>query len=396
MPSLSQRSRLRFYSLGVLAGLAIGFCVLMATSVGLETITGGRIGGDLPAFYGAGRIVRSGNVASLYDPVAQRTAQQGLLPHTPDGWIHFAYPPPVALAYAPLTFVSFKAAYVVHTALMVGCCILATWLLRQSLAGFESVFWTIVAIVLTFYPLFRAVAGGQNAALSILCAAGAINALRHERDVVAGLWLGAWLFKPQLAIPVILATGISRPRVLTGAAAVGILYYVAGASIAGVTWPVWWVHSASAFAVADRMVDAGNGISFVEIASGRGFTTAGWIAAAVMLIVVLKAARVEQNPASIVALSSAAAPLVAPHALYYDAALALIALTVPGETLGKRVLPWLAMVWVLGAGQWAGSSFFVPPASVALLVAFIACDLQLRTRPEQQEQPSRSAPQTLS
>jgi hypothetical protein len=353
--------------------------VLVATSSGLTTITGGRIGGDLPAFYGAGQIVRAGNVRSLYDAASQRTAQEGLLPHHPEGWIHFAYPPFVALAYAPLTVFSFKTAYVLHTLLMAGCCMLAVWLSRHSIARFDELFWPIIAVVLTFYPLFRATAGGQNSAVTILLAAGAISALNQKRDVVAGLWLGAWLFKPQLAIPVILATFISRPRIVAGVVTMAVIYYVAGLSIAGFDWPVWWAQSAAAFAVADRAIDIGNGISFVEIASEHGVTIAGWLAAATMVLVVLRMAFMKPSePAAIVSLSAAAAPLVAPHALYYDGALALIGLVFPADSGRRKVLPWLAAVWLLGAAQWMRSALAVPPATIALLVAFIACERQLR------------------
>ncbi len=106
--------RFRLYSLAVLLGVTIGFAFFVVTSNGLQTARGGRIGGDFPAFYGAGKLVRSGQVDSLYDASAQRRAQDGLLPGVEDGWIHFAYPPYVAAAYVPFTFLSFKGAYIVH------------------------------------------------------------------------------------------------------------------------------------------------------------------------------------------------------------------------------------------------------------------------------------------
>jgi hypothetical protein len=278
-----------------------------------------------------------------------------------------------------LTVFSFKTAYVLHTVLMVACCILAVWHLRHSIAGFDRMFWVVVAAVLTFYPLFRAVMGGQNSAVSILLAAAAISALKQKSDVLAGLWLGAWLFKPQLAVPVILATCVSRPRILLGVLPMGALYYVAGVSMAGFGWPIWWAQSAAAFAVADRAIDAGNGISFVEIAAERGVGPAGWLAAATMAVVVLRMAHTKRSrPAAIVGLSAAAAPLVAPHALFYDGALALIALVFPAESARRGLFGWLATVWVLGAGESVRGMLGVPFVSIALLVAFVACERELR------------------
>src|SRR3954468_17488013 len=84
--------RLRRLLVAALAGVAIGVGVLLGTSQGLRTIRGGRIGGDLPAFYGPARIVRSGDIRRLYDAEAQEAAQQDLLPGT-GGRVAFAYPP---------------------------------------------------------------------------------------------------------------------------------------------------------------------------------------------------------------------------------------------------------------------------------------------------------------
>src|SRR3954462_10897898 len=74
--------RLRRLLVAALIGVAIGFGVLLATSQGLRTIRGGRIGVDLPAFYGAARIVRGGEIRRLYDAEAQEAAQKDLLPGT--------------------------------------------------------------------------------------------------------------------------------------------------------------------------------------------------------------------------------------------------------------------------------------------------------------------------
>jgi hypothetical protein len=371
--------RLRIYPLGALCGVVIGFVVLVATSNGLETLRGGRLGGDLPAFYTAGRIVRMGATHALYDPATQRQMQEHLLPHNPGGWLPFAYPPFVAIAYVPFTFLTFKTAYVVHTCLMAACCVFALWLLRSSLPGLGSYFWPVIAVSLTFYPIFRAVVGGQNTAVSLLCAAGTIGALRDKRDVAAGLWLGAWLFKPQLAIPVALLTCLRHPRILIGVLAGAGVYYAAAAALAGLAWPAWWLRQVPAFVQANTMLESANAVSLVEIASRLGLSAVGWVAAAAVIVFVLvKTLRRDTRPATTVGLASAAGPLVAPHAMYYDGGLALIALVSPAESGRRRVLPWLAVVWILGAAQAFGPLWPIPPVTVALIVALVICGRGLR------------------
>ena len=378
MSPLLTPKRLRLYPLAVLCGAVIGFIVLVATSNGLETAVGGRVGGDFPAFYGAGRIVRHGLSQALYDPSVQQQMQSDLLEHYPGGWIHFAYPPFVALAYTPFTFLSFKAAYVVHTILMAACCLLALWLLRPTLPPLGSYFAPLFAACLTFYPLFRAVVGGQNSALSLLCAAGAIAALHQRRDFAAGLWIGAWFFKPQFAIPAALVACRSVWAVL-GVCVGASICFLLSASIMGLGWPIVWLRAATEFVAVDRLVDAGNGVSLVDLTWEWGIPAVGVPIAAVVALLVLALAFFRNGgTAARIGLASSAAPLISPHALYYDGALALIALVAPGVRWRSGILPWLAAIWILGAAQWLRDWSFVAPVTIALIVALVACALSLR------------------
>ncbi|HEY3883872.1 MAG TPA: glycosyltransferase family 87 protein, partial [Vicinamibacterales bacterium] len=251
-----------------LAGLALGFVVFVATSRGLTTIQGGRIGGDLPAFYGAGRLVRLGESRHLYDWNAQRAAQRDLFQTSQQGWIPFSYPPYVAAIYAPLTLLSFKSAYVVFTIVMACCCLGAVALLRPALAIVRRNILSTVTLTLTFYPLLRAVLGGQNTAVSLLCAAGAANAIGRRRSLSAGLWVGVWLFKPQLALPVAALLALHLPskvRFVSGIALVATAYYVLGVFVGGSLWPVWWWREgALPFESAVRVVDRTNSIALIE------------------------------------------------------------------------------------------------------------------------------------
>ena len=75
--------------------------------------------------------------------------------------------------------------------------------------------------------------GGQNTAFSLLCAVGAASALERRHEVAAGLWLAALMFKPQLALPVLLVIVMCYPRTLIGVGIGAVALYGAGATIAG-------------------------------------------------------------------------------------------------------------------------------------------------------------------
>src|SRR5690242_17423754 len=85
-PLLTTR-RLYVYPVAMLIAAVLGVVLFVTGSNGLHGPLGGRVGGDLPAFYGAARIIRAGVWQRLYDFAALRDAQADLLPDTPGGWL---------------------------------------------------------------------------------------------------------------------------------------------------------------------------------------------------------------------------------------------------------------------------------------------------------------------
>jgi hypothetical protein len=359
--------RVRLWSASALAGVTLGFIILISTSSGLRTALGGRVGGDFPAFYAAARIVRAGTAGQLYDPATQREAQRGLLGDKVEGWIHFAYPPYVAWLYAPLSLVSFKTAYVVYTILAALAAVAAILLLRQSAPLIHAHLLTAIAAALTFYPLLRANLGGQNTAFSLLCAAGAVAALSRTRYALAGICLGLWMFKPQLALPVAVFTAVAYPRILRGLLPVMAGWYALGVATAGASWPAWWIRDGVLpFAAADLIVDKGNGISLREVAVDLGVPIAGIVAAVVVAALTLRVSLIKGvAPLQMIGVASATALLIAPHALYYDGGLIIVGLAA-AVTLG-RVPALILVAWLAGLAQVAALFVPVPPMTLLLL-----------------------------
>lgn len=373
--------RLQRLALVIPIGLVVGVIVLLATSHGLRTVRGGRIGGDLPAFYGAARIVRSGDATRLYDWRAQRAAERDLLPESEQGWIPFAYPPFVAVAYVPFTLLPFKWAYAAHTIGMVALCAIAVVLACRLTPGLQEYRVSAVAAALGFYPLFRAVLGGQNTSISLMCAAGAAAALARQNALGAGVWIGVWMFKPQLALPVaamIAWRSRARGRFLIGIAISTAAYYAVATAVAGPGWPWWWWRQgALPFGTAERVINQENVISFAELGSAFAVRWLGWTLAALTaaFAVWLAARRRELPPLDLVAIASATAVLIAPHALYYDAGLASLAL-IASAARSRGTRPVIVALWVIAWAQPFRSALPVPPLTVVLAGA-----LWLMSRP---------------
>ena len=362
--------RLRLYPLAMFGGAAIGFLVFLAGSSGLRGLGGGRVGGDFPAFYGAARIIRSGDWKGMYEPATLQRAQAEFFPDQPGGWLTFPYPPFVAAAYVPLTLFSFKTAYALHSLIMAACCVAALALLLPALPRLRGSFLPCAAATLTFYPMVRAVMGGQNTALSLLCASGAAAALARRKDVLAGVWLGAWMFKPQLALPVTVVVAIAgHPKVVAGATISAATLYLAGAAITEPTWPIWWVRDILLpYAAAGLSPDLHSGASFTEVARELGMPALGWIAIGVVVVVTLRTVwRTQPAPVVLVGIASPFAVLVAPHALFYDAGLALMAFAAAAAVSGRTVVPLLLVLWALAALEPMRMYLPLPPSTVVLL-----------------------------
>lgn len=363
--------------------LALGIAVLMATVIGAgigENQTtdpeSARLGGDFAAFYSAGSIVWSGDIDSLYDPARQQAAQDEL---GLDGYLAFAYPPHVALAYSPLGALDFQVAYALHTVAMASAFLLAVHLLRKPVPQIERWRWPLLAASFTFYPLITAVGGGQNASLSVLLLAVIWRALHDDRELLAGLAIGLLIFRPQYAIPMLGLVGLSRHWRAVGAAIATIATTWAVTAVArGSNWLGDWWEQVGPFVERDAEVNAANSISFL------GFLQAVLSADSVIAVatgvalsatVVLTLMYLWANPArfSLAQRMGAAAigvVLISPHTMFYDSSLLLIAgAALISESLTVPVRA-LFVVWVGALTQVFAGGLGATPLAVVVAATF--------------------------
>ena len=132
--------RLERAARAVLVAFVVAFLVTVATGSGSSTAAG-RLGGDYPAFYSAGRIVLEGDASRLYEPGRQEQAQNDLFGGEHDGFLYFAYPTPVAALYTPFAALPYRLSYALHTLLMAGALVLALRVLRPIVPMLGRRFW---------------------------------------------------------------------------------------------------------------------------------------------------------------------------------------------------------------------------------------------------------------
>jgi hypothetical protein len=339
--------RVLLWATGII--LAVWIVALVGHDVaspGLVDQKGVAIGRDYIAFHGAARLVLQGKGDVLYEADAQGRTQAALLaPQTQSGFCYFVNPAFVAVACAPLALLPYRLAFYSHVLLMFGCLLAGLWQLRRQLPALKPMWPAVVLVCVSSYPMIHTVLGGQNAALSFLLLASAYCALKAGRDVRAGIGLGLQLYKPQLAIPLLLLLALGGQYTVVGTvAAVGAGLYLLGALFCGWAWPLSMLSQVGGYyRQVERVVNGHKHIALPEVVDfslvrhleALGLPTLAYaahlvgfgLAAALVLLLIFwwRGARPEEEAFGLrfgvaVALSLTASL----HTQHYDAALLLI------------------------------------------------------------------------
>ena len=364
----------------VALALAIAFAVALASGSGAETASG-RLGGDYPAFYAAGRLITSDERGEMYDATRQAETQQGLFPGDADeGLLYFAYPPHTALAYLPLSHLPYRLSYALHTMLMVGATVAALYLVRPMLPLVDRHFELTVIGAIAFYPMYRAITGGQNTALTLLSLAGSWRAVNARRDVVGGALLGLLLFKPQFALPIIgLHLLARRWRLGLSAALTALACWGVGAALLGIGWLGDWFESVRFFSDLDARVNRRNAVSFLGVGDmvfGVGDTRGRVVGGILALVTVVALIALWRNHARrdlcapmIVALP--AIVLISPHAMFYDAGLLVLPIAAMLAARHVHVRQAAIVLWFAGLLDLAKDAIGLTPLFAVTIAVFV-------------------------
>lgn len=360
--SAARAWRLRAYPAAAL--LALAAVIVLAVTAGLGTGgEEGRLGGDYPAFYAAGQLARDGEWGSLYDQKSQQEAQKGLIDDE-GGFLYFAYPPPVAAAYAPLAGLEYRWSYLVHTLLMAAALGGAVALARPLFPLVDRHPTAAYAAALGVYPMLRAVVGGQNTALTLLLIVAAARLEAAARPLASGAVVGLLLYKPQFGVVFLAFLAVRRRwSSLASAGVVAAGLWVVSAALLGATWLGDWWSQASNFADINAEANAANFVSLPGALGhllGTGGAVLGWA-----LSVPLAAGLVglwwldrDADAAPSYALTAAGAVLFLPQPLFYEAGLLslLAAVTIHRRPGTGRILALAALAtWIHPLSRSLGS-----------------------------------------
>lgn len=339
--------------------------------------TTGRLGGDLPSVFGAGRIVAEGDGLDLYEPTRQIESQRGLWEDDASAML-FAYPAVFAIPYAGASALGYQATYLIHTAVMAGALVLTARLLVDRMPLLAGRQWVPLGLAfsLTFLPMFIGVANGQNTALTLLLVVGAWALLSDGRDVGAGVVVGLASMKPQYGLVLIGLLVLGRRwRALAAAAGVVVSLWIGSAIVAGPGWSGRWLHLVASMSDIDGGVNLGNEVSWfglAELGLGRGTMAAKIVGGLAILatagLLVRALRKLDVSNPMVPAILAPSLLLIAPHALYYDAGILVVALAalLPTVLSGRR--GWVVgLWWAAGFGHVISGRIGIEPVGAVVI-----------------------------
>jgi hypothetical protein len=347
---------------------------------GARAVTG-RLGGDYPAFYGAGRLILDTTGKRLYNFEDEAAVQKELLPkEVVNGGraIPFPYPPFVALAYYPFSLLPYRLSFLLHTLLMMIAVGVAVRLLSRRTPSLDGRYDLALSAAMFYFPMFVAMIGGQNAPLTFFLYVSMWKAESSGRDWLAGLLLGLILFKPQFAIPLMglhLLSGRYRTVAMSIVVAAGL--YLIGAVTYGPHWIGDWFHYASLVSANAAVIDRYISVSwpgFLQAVLGAGSNVAPVIgytlalATAGLISLVWYKGRHDPYLSTRFGLAPVALLLMQPHAMHYDMGLMLFTYAVCLTRKETSVLS-LMVLWLLAPLQVVGNHLGFSPLFFLLLLS---------------------------
>ena len=375
------RERVRITSVIVLAATISGIAFMLGTAHGTVDALGRPLGTDFSNVWTAGWMADQGRAAAVWDWGAHHAVQRQIHDDTAIPFYGWHYPPPFLLIATLLAKLPYVAALLLYQAVTLAGALL---LVRKILPGDR-----LAIVAAAGAPVVMLCLGhGQNAFLT----AGLLGCgmLVLDRSTwVAGMLLGALVYKPQFAvlIPVlILARGNIRAFMAAGATVAALCLL----TLAIWGWAVWQAFIDSLPLTRHVIIEAGATgwekiqSPFAAIRQWGGSVTLAYAAQGVVTACAIAAAGLAARRGSMEVRSASAlsaALLCTPYVLDYDYVLLGVAIAFLAADMRRRgTMTWeptgLAYAWAAPLfGRTASEWTHVP---VDLIAAMAVLALAMR------------------
>jgi hypothetical protein len=321
--------------------------------------------GDFASFYTAGKIVRLGESARLYDPPLQWQVQQQFASNvkTRRGPLPYIRPPYQALLFLPLSYLSYPYACWLWLALKAAILLTVPWLLPAMNAGEQSRPLSKILLCLGFFPVGFDMLQGQDSILLLVILIVSLRLFLRKADALSGAVLALGLFKFHIIVPLFLIIALKRRgRFAVGFIGMGLVLFLT--SLAMVHWSgilrypryLWMLNQVPGFGmVKPESMPNARGMLTVLLGNGSLPAFAQWLLAAVVLGGIATAAVVWSGDDRAATLRGFAFAVIAVlvtsyYANSYDLTLLLLPLLVLTESFLNLRIGWPRTTFLIAAG----------------------------------------------
>lgn len=351
---------------------------------------------DFSCFYSAGKMVVTGNGSSLYNYEAQKQAQLPFfvsLPGLKRSVLPFVFIPFILVIFAPLALLSYAHAltlwYVVNVVLLLS----VPFLLRRKLGLTSGQLSLAVFVSAFFLPSSISLAQGQPTIVVLVLFTLILLALDKGSDLSAGCLLALTIFKPQFALPLLLAFVITKKwRAIAGFASTSLALF--GVSVGLVGWKTTLSYPAAVAAFTRLPANKGGEYGPEGMSNLRGMflfflnrhLSAETIHALIlvssllMLAVVLALVhahrpRISQLDFSLLIIVTV---LASYHAYTHDLVLLLIPIFIVANHVGREAFSQFRLALGMCAGLLLILPSLLPPPAVTVLAVLLFFALLLK------------------
>jgi Glycosyltransferase family 87 len=263
----------------------------------------------------------------------------------------FVYPPAVAWLFAPLAHVSLRNGYYVDLAVMLVLTIAATVIAART---YKLTTWTAGILLLGWSPLFTAIVLGQNISLALLLELLAILAFIRNRQIVAGLAIGAMLYKPVDIVGFALLIIVRKQwKACATVLVCAVIWYLLSVPASGGdwSWPSQYVNLIDRYYGHDFASRPEYAISVTGIL--LRFNLPSWLIATIgVACLAFFAKQFKEKPAlQAASFAPLASLIVSPHAWSHESALALPTImwlsSIRSVALEYAIAPLWIFSWLL-------------------------------------------------
>lgn len=298
--------------------------------------------GDLPGFYGLGRLVLEGHGDHLYDLNYQREVQNRFWPVLDQSVFPTMYPPIVALVMAAVAWIPPIPLRFILAGLEVALLIFS---LQRCARDYRLERW---GLLFFSAPILISVVGIQNTTFSIALVVIMREFLQKGGGFISGIVTGLLFYKPQIGFIVgtFVAVGAGYQFFAGLIVALG-LHYMAGLLVCQGEWVIPWIERIAEFSSVRRQLDGyqmTGVVGYLPIDGVFGVSLQMWelgVCSIYMGLFVLASWLLRKQPEKwnqVFIVLMITFPVFVPQTMFYDLGLSLFWLVVTAELSSRRAL----------------------------------------------------------